>query len=38
VRDENKWNHRKMTRVAKIHHKNQVFIMKGITGFVRSLC
>jgi hypothetical protein len=33
VPDENRWNQRKITRIAKIHHKNHVLSMKGITTF-----
>jgi hypothetical protein len=29
--DENRWNQRRMIKVAKIHHKNHVFSMKEIT-------
>jgi predicted secreted protein len=31
ARDKNKWNQRRMIKVAKIHHKNHVFSMKEIT-------
>ena len=30
--DKNKWDQRKITMTATIHHKNQVLSMKGITG------
>jgi hypothetical protein len=31
ARDKNKWNQRRMIKVATIHHKNHVFSMKEIT-------
>jgi hypothetical protein len=33
VGDKNRWNQRKITKVAKIHNKNQVFSKKRITTF-----